>query len=104
MPKVSAMIPTHLGYADFKPGAKVSTVVEAVDFPTMAKNGAPRTMVRLKLSGQEKLLLVNSTNRKILVAKLGDETDDWEGKRLTLFADPAVEFAGKKVGGIKIVP
>lgn len=30
-----------------------------------------------------------------------EETDDWTGKKVTLFADPNVKYAGKRVGGLR---
>lgn len=42
------------------------------------------------------------TMRKVLGAVWGDETDDWIGKRCTLYRNPDIKFGGQTVGGIEI--
>lgn len=42
------------------------------------------------------------TMRKVLGAVMGDETDDWIGRRVTLFRNPEIKFGREKVGGIQI--
>lgn len=40
--------------------------------------------------------------RRLLVACWGKNASEWIGKRMTLFCDPTVKWAGEKVGGIRI--
>jgi hypothetical protein len=40
--------------------------------------------------------------RRVLIAAYSDEPKQWTGKRMTLFCDPNVTWAGVKVGGIRI--
>lgn len=42
------------------------------------------------------------TMRKVLVALWGERAADWIGRRMTLYADPDVKWAGVAVGGIRI--
>ena len=42
------------------------------------------------------------TMRKVLGAVWGDETDDWIGRRCTLYRNPDIKFGGQTVGGIEI--
>jgi len=42
------------------------------------------------------------TMRRVLIAALSDDPKAWIGKRMTLFCDPNVTWAGVKVGGIRI--
>lgn len=44
----------------------------------------------------------SKTQRRIMVAAWGKETNVYPGRRLTLYRDPEVKFGGAKVGGIKI--
>jgi len=44
----------------------------------------------------------NKTWRRVITLAWGPETDNYAGKRLTLFRDPNVKWAGAKVGGIQI--
>ena len=50
-----------------------------------------------------KPLVMNATNIQLCARACGsDETDEWVGKRIVLYADPNVSYAGKLVGGIRI--
>ena len=40
--------------------------------------------------------------RRLLIAVWGKHDTDWIGKRMTLFCDPSVSWAGQAVGGIRI--
>jgi hypothetical protein len=42
------------------------------------------------------------TQRRVLLVKWGDETDDYIGRSVTLYLDPTVKYAGKAVGGVAI--
>ena len=51
----------------------------------------------------DKGLVFNATNINVCNALFGtDETDDWMGKKLTVYVDPNVMFGGKKTGGIRV--
>ena len=52
--------------------------------------------------GKKKQLVLNSTNRKKLLAKFGVNVKEWVGKKVTLFVDSEVKLMGKKVSGIRI--
>lgn len=44
----------------------------------------------------------SKTDRRKLVAAWGVETREYVGRRMTLYRDPDVKWAGEKVGGIRI--
>ena len=47
-------------------------------------------------------MVLNSTNAQMIAKFLGsEETDDWQGKKVVLYHDQNVSFAGKIVGGIR---
>lgn len=48
------------------------------------------------------MVLGAKTNRKMLMAKLGDNSAEWKGKHITIYRDPDVRFGPKVVGGIRI--
>lgn len=51
----------------------------------------------------DKPLVLNATNIQLCEQVCGsDDTDHWIGKRIVLYTDPNVSFAGKIVGGIRI--
>lgn len=50
---------------------------------------------------KDKGLVLNKTNIKAIAKLHGDDTDDWEGKRITLY-QTEVEFQGDTVLGIRV--
>jgi hypothetical protein len=56
----------------------------------------------VKFVGKAKQLVLNSTNRKTLVAKFGVNVKDWADKDVVLFVDSNVRMMGKTVCGVRI--
>lgn len=69
----------------------------------VAKEGAdPELRWTLVFNELDKPMTLNSTNGQIIQAITGSgESDDWIGKKIVLYRDPNVSFAGKLVGGIR---
>lgn len=42
------------------------------------------------------------TMRRVLIACWTSDVDSWTGRRMTLFCDPTVKWAGEEIGGIRI--
>ena len=50
-----------------------------------------------------KPMILNSTNIRRLVAAFGTaETDEWIGRSIVVYDDPAIEYGGKVVGGVRL--
>jgi len=83
----------------------IQVVVEAVyrhqdvEFDAGRKE---KVVYSIKFKGKQKQLVLNSTNRKTLVAKYGVNVKDWVGKEVTLYVDDNVRMMGKRVCGIRI--
>jgi len=56
----------------------------------------------LVFEGKKKALPLNVVNREKLESKFGKETDEWIGKEITLWPDPAVKIGRETVGGVRI--
>lgn len=63
------------------------------------KNKKPLVYFR----GKEKPLALNSTNAKTIASMYGNNTDDWIGKRVTLYPT-TTNFGGETVDCIRIRP
>ncbi|MDR3634386.1 MAG: hypothetical protein P4L84_11325 [Isosphaeraceae bacterium] len=89
--------PEDLGEED-----KVFTIDEAeiVEFKDR-ETGSVQKKVKVTFRESDKALLLNATNRNTLVTLYGDETDEWEGKRITLYPSE-VAFGGKLVPCIRV--
>ena len=64
--------------------------------------GASERKGALHFTGDLAALILNSTNTDTMIELFGGETEEWIGKRVTLFVDPNVIYAGKKVPGLRI--
>ena len=53
--------------------------------------------------GKELGLTLNVGNKDTLVEAFGEETDNWNGKQITLFVTKT-QFQGKATDGIRIIP
>lgn len=85
--------------ADFKEKATLVLVITKVvksEFP------GQRAKIKLTFDEHEKCLALNVENNKRMVAKLGDETDDWIGARIKLGLHK-VKLEGELVDGIIVL-
>jgi hypothetical protein len=103
MPKTSEMRESKfLKKEDVGSGALVT--VRAVMQKNVAAEGAGEEKKWcLIFREMEKPFVLNFTNIQICEEIFGsDDTDHWTGKRLVLYTDPNVMYAGKRVGGIRV--
>lgn len=64
--------------------------------------GSTRRKLVASLDGYEKRLILNSTNIALLTDMFRTtNTAQWRGQ-VTLYVDPNVTYAGKRVGGIRV--
>ena len=78
--------------------------LESCEQHNVAKEGAPPEQKWcLTFAESDKPLVLNSTNIQLCERIFGsDDTDHWIGKKLVLYTDPNVSYAGKVVGGIRV--
>lgn len=86
--------------ADLPKGGMRTTIAEVTE-EEIGQGEDKKTKLVLWLKDTEKGLVLNKTNGNILAELLGDETDDWERKRIVLKSQK-VEFQGKRVDGIRV--
>jgi hypothetical protein len=70
----------------------------------VAPEGQPQEEKWVMYVREHKLgLVLNSTNLQLLAQICSSQdTDEWIGKQVVLWADPAVNFGGRAVGGIRV--
>jgi hypothetical protein len=103
MPKTSEMRESKfLKKEDVGSGALMT--VESCHQHNVAKEGAPpENKWCLSFAESDKPLVLNSTNIQLCEAIFGsDDPDHWIGKRVVLYTDPTIMYAGKVVGGIRL--
>jgi len=79
-------------------------VIAGISQENVAKEGAdPEMKWVLHFTNLDKPLVLNTTNLQLIAKFLeSEETDNWEGKRIILYNDPSISFAGKLTGGIRV--
>lgn len=98
MPKISEVFQGDYLKAEHLGDRPVTVTIESVkvkDFDDGAK-------FIIKFVGKERQFVCNKTNSNIIAEVTGcDDTDDWEGKRITLVVRK-VDFQGKRVPAIRV--
>ena len=101
MPKINEMLPSRfLKTADVP--APVLVPISAITHEQVDKD-ADEWKWSMHFAELDKPLALNSTNIQVAGMACGsDDTDDWIGKKIVLYCDPNVSFAGKIVGGLRL--
>lgn len=100
--KTGAMFPSKYLKAMDVEGDKTLVIasVEMHEFKT--REGSDEIKPLVTFQGQEKGLILNKTNTKLIERALkSDDTDDWVGKPITLYS-AEVEFGGDIVDSIRV--
>ena len=80
----------------------VIVTIRRVKQVNVAKEDAePEYKWAIKFAEFQKPMILNSTNIRIAEKVLGDDTDKWTGKEITLWSDPNVSFGNELVGGLR---
>jgi hypothetical protein len=101
MPKVSEMIPSRFLKKDDVPAPVLVTVMSLSQEEMDKDSGELKWAVHFQEF--DKPMALNSTNIQLCAAIFSsDDTDDWVGKKLVLYTDPTIMFAGKVTGGLRV--
>jgi hypothetical protein len=103
MPRVSDLKQSRfLTKEDCTPPILV-TIMGYAQFNVAIENQSPDNKWALSFHEAEKPMVLNQTNGQLISAILGsDDFDDWIGKKIVLYNDPTIAFAGKITGGIRV--
>jgi len=98
--KIGAAFPSKYLKADDLGTNRPIVTIERVTLEDVGGDGEHRPVIRF--AGKDKALVCNRTNANIITEVLGsDDTDDWEGKQIRLYATKT-EFQGKRVPCIRV--
>jgi hypothetical protein len=79
--------------------------ITGISKENLAREGEPPEYKYILNFKECKPLVLNSTNGQLAAMALeSPETDDWEGRQITMYNDRTVSFGGKLTGGIRIRP
>ena len=80
-----------------------ATVVTVSGVSSKKFDDPPEKKLVLHFEEMEKTLVANKTNLRIATDYFGSsETDDWIGKKIVVYDDANIFFAGKKTGGLRL--
>lgn len=80
---------------DFIGGAKTFTI-------SGVRVGSAEQKYDIELEGQERAWRPPLMMLRLLMHAWGDESDEWIGRRVTLYRDESIRFGSDEVGGIRI--
>jgi hypothetical protein len=101
VPKVSDMIVSkYLKKEDFDED-QVCTIKDC-KLEEISQQGETKWILYFR--EHQKGLVLNTTTIRVLEQAFGDNSDDWNGKRVKVYVDPNVSFQGRVVGGLRLRP
>jgi hypothetical protein len=98
----------YIRAAELHGGKRRQAVIAAVEVAPIGQGDNASEKVVLSLKNRAGIawprqLVLNKTNANLLAAAFGDDTKDWSGHALEVWAEP-VMYQGKLVPGIKVMP
>ena len=66
------------------------------------KDGTSRKRLVLVLEGLDKPMVLNKTNKDVLVSALGKVPANWINASVGIYVDPNVMYAGVRTGGLRL--
>ena len=85
--KASSFISSYLSGEAFEVGEEVEVTIRAVKNEEVKEmnTGEKKTRLVVYFKEYEQGLIIRATNGKKLISMLGDETEQWVGKKLTMY-------------------
>ena len=80
-------------------GREVRVVIKKVRIEEVGREKEERPVIYFE--GKEKGMVLNKTNANAIATAFGDDTDDWTGGEVILYA-AMTEFQGKSVEGLRV--
>lgn len=91
----------YLSAADLQ-GKEVEVEIESVNVEELTMVGGRKNKKAVvKFKGAKKAFVMNKTNAVVIAGKHGNETDNWIGKKIRLFATQT-KFGGKDVECVRV--
>lgn len=103
MAKLSEMFPSRWLRAEDLNGEDRLLEIDRVLVERIGQGPEASDKYVIYFSDEKKGLVLNKTNALVLAKLYGDDTDEWEGKRITLFPCD-VQFKQEMVSAIRIRP
>jgi hypothetical protein len=99
--RIGSAFPSDYLKSDDLNGREVLVTIKDCKMQELGQGKDKEEKAVLYFQGKEKGMVLNKTNAGVLSDAFGDETDDWKGEEVILFAKE-VEFQGKPTMGLRI--
>ena len=100
--KIGSAFPSKYIKASDLGESKVLVTIDRIEVENVGTGGQKETKPVAFFRGKDKGLVLNKTNAKKISAILGtDETDEWQGGRIVLYATET-EFQGETVDCVRV--
>jgi hypothetical protein len=77
--------------------------IKKVREENVEQEGKPEKLKWVMYFEDLKPLILNTTNiNRCIQAFKTNESEEWEGQKIIVYADPDIEFGGKIVGGVRL--
>lgn len=87
-------------------GADVPSPIQAtiarIKIESLGRGADANEKPVLSFQGSVKPMVLNKTNAKVLARQWGNDSAAWIGKTVEIYFDPNVEYAGERVGGLRL--
>ncbi len=94
---------TYLKASDIPEGQFVPVTIDRVEEANMAQEGNPADIKPVMyFVGKEKGMVLNKTNSEAIAASYGYETEEWAGKRVSIYITATNTPDGKPCMGLRI--
>jgi len=103
--KIGQMIESKFVKKEDLDRPRIATIT-GISQENVGQDDAPEMKWALNFAEADiKPLILNKINMQLVALACGsEETDDWNGISIILWADPTVSFGGKLVGGVRVRP
>jgi hypothetical protein len=101
--KTGRFISVYLKADSVKKAGEQVVTITSIEAETLGRGDEAQNKLVAYFEELDQGLVLNKSNLSTLEEIFkSDETDDYIGKKITLWFDPSVRFSGKRVGGIRV--
>jgi hypothetical protein len=80
----------------------ITATIQSVTMDAIKGEHGEESKPVVHFQGNIKPMVLNVGNGHVIAELYGDDTDKWTGKAIEIYCDPNVQFAGKRIGGIRL--
>lgn len=91
-------------YVDLRGGEYTLRIAKVSKGKVVGDGGKATGKAMIHFDGREKPLAAGAAVLSVIAQLYGNDTREWPGKWITIYADPTVCYRGEAVGGVRVRP